>query len=146
MTRNVEHRNNQICEEFLDGMTYTELSRKYKLSWQQLRNILKERGLSTKDRRVKPKPKKPFHERKPLSNLHLQIGNDIAFRRTTELDLTYTQMANELDLTPQRLSEIEKGLCDVTISELRKICDFIGMDLEQLTRDRRVLESNRSTQ
>jgi DNA-binding transcriptional regulator YiaG len=130
-----EVRNMQICQLWLnEGYSYGKLASKFGVSRQLVANVLLEAGLRGAARKIVPVIT-PLSDRKSLSTLHAQIGNDVNYARTT-LKLSVDVFAREVAMSRQKLRKIEVGVEDVTLIELSRLATRMGVTVERLTTPR----------
>lgn len=130
----LEQRNTRIVESWLDGRSYEDIASEWGIKKNTVYKIVRDSGYTKEDRRVTPK-RKALHDKKPLSNLHRKVGNEIVFRRTTDLGMSPSDFARQVPISCQRLVEIEQGLTDPSLGELVKLCNHLDIPLDELTRD-----------
>jgi DNA-binding XRE family transcriptional regulator len=122
--------NPALKADWMSGQyTKADLAAKYGCSVQTVNKAT--RGLvrpvgRTKRRSLADMPKR--------GTLWGQIGNDISFRRRVNLDMSVTDFARSVGISCIRLTEIENGVADVTLTELMKISQKLGMTLDQMVR------------
>jgi ribosome-binding protein aMBF1 (putative translation factor) len=130
-----QERNAKIVEEFLDGDTDNTLAERYGITPKAVIDIRKAHGVRSTDRRRKPRSRR-YVDRRPISNLHNQIGNRIREKRELDLNESCDRMAIEVNLSTKRLSEIEFGLKDPKLDELRRIAEHLDVNLDYLIKER----------
>lgn len=131
----LQKRNKQIIDSWLGGDSIDTLARSNGLSPSMVRVIVMDSGIPASDR-VRVPRRRPLYQRKPLSNLHTQIGNDISYKRITELDMGQGAFAKNVRLSKQRLAQIECGVCDPSLSELIRIAKYLEISIHELVEDR----------
>lgn len=62
------------------------------------------------------------------------IGRNI-LNILNEKDIKQTQLAEKLDITKQTLNKIIHGRRNISIDEIKKICDILCVDMERLTNE-----------
>lgn len=129
-----ERRNQELCQRYLGGETVGSLARDAGLAERTVWLILAKAGVSRGDRPRKPRPSR--QGRRPLSALHARIGNRVASVRRLELGLEVLPFAERVKLSPDRLSGIEAGCHDLSVTELLKIAEGTGHSIEDLVRSR----------
>lgn len=72
----------------------------------------------------------------PISTIHDQIGRDILEYRFFRASGRKDQVANDLGISVIRLSQMEKGIYDPTLSDLIKVAKCLGVSLSQLLEER----------
>jgi DNA-binding XRE family transcriptional regulator len=127
----VAQRNEALRSDYLNGMTYGEVARKYGLSISSVTKAL--RGLERGDRQPSRKKKLYLETR---GNLFSQIGQDIMRHRTFTMNMTTAEYARLVNMTPQRLTATERGGHDPTLSELIQISEVMKVELSTLLANR----------
>lgn len=67
------------------------------------------------------------------------IGRNI-LNILNEKDIKQTQLADELGITKQTLNKIIHGRRNISIDEIRKICDILSVPIERLTDEEDIKE------
>ena len=63
--------------------------------------------------------------------INIQIGEQIKMAREKAL-LTQEQFAEHIDVSPQYVSDLERGVVGVSISTLKRICTVLGVSSDQI--------------
>lgn len=63
--------------------------------------------------------------------INIQIGEQIKKTREQAL-LTQEQFAERIDVSPQYVSDLERGVVGVSISTLKRICIVLGVSSNQI--------------
>lgn len=126
-------RNARIVEEFLQGETDKTLAERYGISDKQVLNIRKDRGIRADDRKKKIKTKS--HDVKPLSEYHRKLGVRVSELRNFKYADDYDSFAIKVGLSRDRLVQIERGIRDVTLTDLQKIAMVLGERLDKLVEE-----------
>lgn len=63
--------------------------------------------------------------------INIQIGEQIKKAREQAL-LTQEQFAERIDVSPQYVSDLERGVVGVSISTLKRICIVLGVSSDQI--------------
>ena len=63
--------------------------------------------------------------------INVQIGEQIKFARE-QAKQTQEQMAERIEVSPQYISDLERGVVGVSISTLKRICAVLGVSSDQL--------------
>ena len=133
----VAERKAKIVQQFVDGTRVPDLARLHGLStaavWKIVKGVTRNKRSPT--RRV---------TRKPISNLHAQIGFDISHRRVGVMNLGPQEFAAKASLSRQRLLDIEAGIYDPSLSDLTRICPILGTSPEILITPRSTFQGGGS--
>ena len=70
---------------------------------------------------------------KPKKKLNIDIGSRIAATRKRR-SLTQEELATALELTPQYLSDLERGVVGASLETVLRICDTLDISTEYLLR------------
>jgi DNA-binding XRE family transcriptional regulator len=131
-------RNAEICRRWIAGESHEALGVEFGLATVTCRKITKKAGLSEKDR---DKPRqwgtRAMVELRPISTLHAQIGHDVSRHRSLKLGVTRAWFAKNVRVSRRRLTEIEAGVHDPSLSELLRLAEALGTSVDQLTRNRK---------
>ena len=128
----LEKRNVDICDMWLNHQaSWGDISAKYGISKETARQVVRQAGLNVRAEVLVPKSRK-LADRKPLSNVHAQLGHLINYNRLTNLKLETRDFARLVNLSEFRLRAIEMGVEDPTLCELQRICDVIKVPLHSL--------------
>lgn len=65
----------------------------------------------------------------PLSGLHCAVGAKIGYLRTTGGGGSSAMFAEKIGLSTRKYSRIERGQSDITLSELAKIAEGLGIEI-----------------
>lgn len=68
---------------------------------------------------------------RPKKEINVQIGERIK-RAREKRGLTQEQFAEEIDKTPQFVSDLERGVCGISLETLLVICDRLGVPSDRL--------------
>lgn len=129
---NQDQRNKQIEKLFHEGkLSLKELGSEFGLSPDRVRVILRERGINTPPERALRRRGKLI-EKDPLSKLHVQIGQDIAYYRS-KLGLGPKAFAAHAGMSKERLRAIELGIYNLTLVDLAKLAKIIDVPMSELT-------------
>lgn len=115
-------------------LSHHELKRKYNIpSVQVVNRVLADHGLSCKGRKGRP----DTMSRRPISNLHLFLGGEIdaqynKYALQGSMENRVGDLARILDVSPQRMSALIKGIDDVTLSELAKVSEWIKQPISEI--------------
>lgn len=63
--------------------------------------------------------------------INIQIGEQIKFAREKH-KLTQEQLAEKIDVSPQYVSDLERGVVGVSISTLKRICTTLCVSSDQI--------------
>ncbi len=63
--------------------------------------------------------------------INIQIGDQIKKAREKAL-LTQKQFAERIDVSPQYVSDLERGVVGVSVSTLKRICTVLGVSSDQI--------------
>ena len=63
--------------------------------------------------------------------INIQIGEQIKLARE-RVKLTQEQFAERIDVSPQYVSDLERGVVGVSISTLKRICIVLGVSSDQI--------------
>lgn len=66
---------------------------------------------------------------------NIEIGKVIK-RERLKINLTQEQLAEKVDITPNHLSAIERGVSGVSLETAKKLCDEFNISIEALLLDR----------
>lgn len=85
----------------------------------------------------------PRRRSKPRSPTHKALGEAIEELRD-EADLTHEELADRLEMSFQRISELERGVANPTIATLVRVTNGLGVELSDLAaRMERIRDSRR---
>lgn len=73
----------------------------------------------------------PRRRSKPRSNAHKVLGEAIEELRS-EADLTHEELADRLEMSFQRISELERGVANPTFATLVRITQGFDIELSEL--------------
>lgn len=63
--------------------------------------------------------------------INIQIGEQIKLARE-RTKMTQEQFAERIDVSPQYVSDLERGVVGVSISTLKRICIILGVSSDQI--------------
>lgn len=63
--------------------------------------------------------------------INIQIGEQIKAARETAR-LTQEQMAEKIDVSPQFVSDVERGVVGISLTTLKRVCVVLGVSSDQL--------------
>ena len=63
--------------------------------------------------------------------INIQVGDQIKLARE-RAKLTQEQFAERIDVSPQYVSDLERGVVGVSISTLKRICIVLGVSSDQI--------------
>lgn len=63
--------------------------------------------------------------------INIQIGEQIKLARE-QAKLTQEQFAERIDVSPQYVSDLERGVVGVSIATLKRICTVLGVSSDQI--------------
>ena len=75
----------------------------------------------------------PRRRRQPRSADHRALGEAIQELRI-EAHLTHEELADRLDMSFQRISELERGIANPTFATLLRLTQGLNVDLDELVR------------
>jgi transcriptional regulator with XRE-family HTH domain len=85
----------------------------------------------------------PRRRSKPRSPIHRALGEAIEELRD-EADLTHEELADRLEMSFQRISELERGIANPTFATLVRITKGLDMELSELaSRIEKIRDSRR---
>lgn len=103
------------------------------ISLSRVHQIMKDYGVSRKKKR---RERTPYHMMEPVSRLHHQIGQDVAYHKS-RLGLSADEFGARAKLSRQRLRAIELGVMDdLTVTEIVRLSRACEVTVEQLTTER----------
>lgn len=78
--------------------------------------------------------------------INIQIGEQVRQARE-HAKLTQEQLAEQLEVSPQYISDLERGVVGISISTLKKLCNSLAVSSDQIlfgakTQDRGLILSN----
>ena len=78
--------------------------------------------------------------------INIQIGEQIRLARE-QAKLTQEQFAERIEVSPQYISDLERGVVGIALSTLKRLCNTLGVASDQIlfgtrTQDRGVILSN----
>lgn len=73
----------------------------------------------------------PRRRSKPRSPTHKALGEAIEELRD-EADLTHEELADRLEMSFQRISELERGVANPTLATLIRVTDGLDVELSEL--------------
>ena len=73
----------------------------------------------------------PRRRAKPRSSAHRALGEAIEELRG-EADMTHEELADRLEMSFQRISELERGVANPTFATLVRITSGFGIELSEL--------------
>lgn len=79
-------------------------------------------------------------------DINIQIGEQVRQARE-HTKLTQEQLAEHLDVSPQYISDLERGVVGISIATLKKLCGILAVSSDQIlfgskTQDRGLILSN----
>lgn len=132
-SEHIEARNKEICEAWLDGASKRDLALQHGIETQTVGKIIKAAGLTSQDRRVTPR-RRSLIDRRPISRLHTQLGSTVSYVRHFKLGRSVAEFAQQANMSPHRLVQIENGVYDPRLSELTRLSELIGEPLDKLVK------------
>lgn len=63
--------------------------------------------------------------------INIQIGEQIKYARE-QIKLTQEQFAERIDVSPQFVSDLERGVVGISIATLKRICTTLGVSSDQI--------------
>lgn len=125
-------------EDWKHGASYTWISDKYGRAYSTVAKLIKGAKVLGETRVVDIANRKRngggarFHDQRPLGPIHLRIG--LLIGRFREVDNVYTcsELAEKLQTSRIVARKMELGLHDLTLTEMCRIADIIGMQLHEL--------------
>ena len=63
--------------------------------------------------------------------INIQVGEQIKLARE-RIKLTQEQFAERIDVSPQYISDLERGVVGVSISTLKRVCIILGVSSDQI--------------
>lgn len=73
----------------------------------------------------------PRRRVKPRSTAHKALGEAIEELRG-EAEMTHEELADRLEMSFQRISELERGVANPTFATLVRVTDGLGVELSEL--------------
>lgn len=67
--------------------------------------------------------------------INIQIGEQIKAARE-QAKLTQEQLAERIEVSPQYISDLERGVVGISISTLKRLCVVLGISSDQILFDR----------
>lgn len=131
----IGQRNEEIARRYYEGESGPSLSSEFNLHESTINKIYHGSPYASLPRLAKPRTRK-MDQKLALSPLHNQIGNDLSYYRVMVVNQSLTDFANRVRMSRIRLTELEKGLYDVTLAELHRISEVTGITIEALIRKR----------
>lgn len=120
---NVLAKHEKIIELYeSNSCTITELARKFSMSTRQVNNILEKHGIA--------KSRRPIST-EPISDLHKSIGDTFFYYRNM-MGLGYNDIAEDTLMSSKRVAAIERGLHDISVTDLKKLADYFKIDLMEI--------------
>jgi len=126
-----DERDQQVADGYLMGSSAPALARSFQISEPLVRKILAARGIKASDREKFNGPK----ERKmksTISRTHEKLGERLAFTRSMEIRQTRQEAAARIGWTTHKLAAIEKGVFDVTLTDLLDISTYTKKPIAEL--------------
>lgn len=68
--------------------------------------------------------------------INIQIGEQIKLSRE-ESGLTQEQLAEAIDVSPQYISDLERGVVGISIPTLKRLCTHLGVSSDRILFDRK---------
>lgn len=121
-------RDKDIVQRWIDGERVANIAARYGLTAPAVYAIVEKYGAT--DRRGEAKPPEP------ISPWHVRLGQQLSMLRVVTYNQSLQGFADRLRLSAKRLSAIEQGLCDFTVSELERLAGVIGKPAHELIRER----------
>jgi hypothetical protein len=121
-------RNAEIVSLY-DGVTKVPmrtLSDDYGVSRVQIRKILEAAGCT-----IRPEVRESDGERRPLTGNHASIGARLYNDRMTR-GMSLGEYGLFVGMSEQRVAQIHKGIYDLTVSEIIRISERTGIELQTL--------------
>lgn len=63
--------------------------------------------------------------------INIQIGERIKIARE-RISLTQEQMAERIEVSPQFVSDLERGVVGISITTLKRVCTVLGVSSDQI--------------
>lgn len=78
--------------------------------------------------------------------INIQIGEQVRIARE-QAKMTQEILAEKIDVSPQYISDLERGVVGIALSTLKRLCNTLGVASDQIlfgarTQDRGVILSN----
>ncbi|WP_419902167.1 helix-turn-helix domain-containing protein [Kiloniella sp.] len=132
MLNTKEERNQNIIAQYKAGMTLKDIGRDNGgLSSVMVGRIVKSYGLGPEDRN-RVSTRLGEKNKNPISDIHERLGRRILHVRTFKRDMSPKPFAELIGVSVQTLSRIERGVYDISVSELDLICNVIGLEIHEL--------------
>ena len=120
---NTSSRDDDLCQDYKDGMEINELARAYGLSERRVSQILRSNGIDRRPRRSGGK--------KALSSMHVRLGLHLYhYRHQNQIDLCVA--ADEIGWSSIALRKVENGTKEVELLDLIDIAAFTNTPVEKL--------------
>lgn len=84
----------------------------------------------------------PRRRVKPRSPVHKVLGEAIEELRG-EADMTHEELADRLEMSFQRISELERGVANPTLATLVRVTEGLGVELSELAERMEKLRDSR---
>ncbi len=75
--------------------------------------------------------------------INIQIGEQIHFARE-QAKLTQEELAERIEVSPQYISDAERGVVGVSLTTLKKICLTLGVSSDQILFGTTVMDKGRT--
>lgn len=69
--------------------------------------------------------------------INVQIGEQVRMARE-QVKLTQEQLAEKLDVSPQYISDMERGVVGLSINTLKNLCGVLGVASDQILFGKRI--------
>lgn len=120
----------------------TKLAETFGVTYGNVHRILTKANVFQRNRTVtERRPRKKFVDLRPITPLHYHIGNTLSMWRLSQPgtpEVPRAELAKSLNISSVELHKIELGLADLTLSQLTKISECIGIPLTRLLENKPV--------
>jgi hypothetical protein len=128
-------RDQEIARLYASGRSAPALARDFSLSLATIRHVVKMQG-ARRDRPKKvesaEKPKRTKAIRQTLGRTHERLGEALASFRALEQKQTRREAAERLGWTTHKVSAVENGYVDVTLTDLLDLMSYMKRPIQDL--------------
>jgi hypothetical protein len=132
-------RDQEIARLYTSGRPAPALARDFSLSVPTIRAIVKEQGAKRAPREKLEGAEKKKRSRTPavrasLSRAHERLGESLASFRALEMRQTRREAADRLGWTAHKISAIEAGHTEVTLTDLMDLMSYMKRPIQDLVK------------
>lgn len=118
-----------MAARYLGGYTAYQIARELSLSISCVRKVLRDQGVNAKQRQQQGRRQ---IEARPISNMHRKLGDQFYFHYKMERKMERKAVAAKLGWTPQKCASVERGVYDLTLTDLQDLSSFMKISIQEV--------------